>query len=136
MIATSVRRLCNVAAITLAVLSSGCSQPAPAPAVNPEVVTADSQPDFANKVWRVAGSPSAAEGTLYVFLSRRNAVIMSSTSRPALGTWKRNGTKALTMIEEGIAYPVEILELRRDLFRIRMSNPGEPVELTFARADQ
>jgi hypothetical protein len=34
------------------------------------------------------------------------------------------------MVEEGIAYAVKILELTQDRFRIRMRNPGEPVQLT------
>jgi hypothetical protein len=33
------------------------------------------------------------------------------------------------MIEEGIPYPTDILELTADRFRIRSHNPGEPVEI-------
>ena len=38
------------------------------------------------------------------------------------------------MVEEGITYAVEILELTRDRFSIRMRNPGEPVEMTLEPA--
>jgi hypothetical protein len=40
------------------------------------------------------------------------------------------------MLEEGIAYAVEILELTQDRFRIRMRNPGEPVEMTLVARDK
>jgi len=38
------------------------------------------------------------------------------------------------MVEDGIPYPVEILELTEDRFRIRTRNPGEPVEMTLVPA--
>ena len=52
-----------------------------------------------------------------------------------LGRWSyKDGS--LTITEEGQHYPVDILELTRDSFRIRMHSPGEPVVIRFAPADQ
>jgi hypothetical protein len=84
-------------------------------------------------VWRVRESSSVALGTLYVFLSEGTLVITSSNSKPALGRWKYEDG-ALTMVEEGISYKVDILKLSKDEFRIRNNNPGEPVEITLVPA--
>ena len=90
-------------------------------------------PSFVNRVWSVQSSNAVAPGQLYVFLSDGTLLIASSNGRPALGSWKQqDGT--FTMVEEGITYPVEILELTQDRFRIRMRNPGEPVEMTLVPA--
>jgi hypothetical protein len=72
---------------------------------------------------------NVAPGTLYVFLSEGTLLITSPNSKPALGTWKYEGG-ALTMVEEGIPYKVDILRLSKDEFRIRSNNPGQPVEIT------
>ena len=89
---------------------------------------------FINKVWKVDASPTIQKGQLYVFLSEGTLVVASSNGTPSLGTW-RYQKGALTMVEESIAYPVDILELSTDTFRLRMHNPGEPVELTLVPAD-
>ncbi len=72
--------------------------------------------------------------TLYVFLSDGTLVITSSNGTPALGTWKYDNGK-LTMVEESRPYEVEVLALGATEFRIRIHNPGEPVEITFVPAD-
>jgi hypothetical protein len=43
---------------------------------------------------------------------------------------------SLKITEESQEYAVDILELTRDSFRIRMHNPGEPVVIRFAPAEQ
>ncbi len=78
-------------------------------------------------------SNAVASGQLYVFLSEGTLVIASPNGTPALGRWKQEG-QTFTMVEEGISYAVEILELTQDRFRIRMRNPGEPVEMTLVPA--
>jgi len=83
--------------------------------------TADSAVSFVNTVWRVSNSSSVAPGTLYVFLSEGTLVITSPNNKPALGWWKYEGG-ALTMVEEGISYKVDILKLGKDEFRIRSNN--------------
>jgi len=39
------------------------------------------------------------------------------------------------MVEEGIAYETDILELRDDAFRILSHNPGKAVETTMVPAE-
>jgi hypothetical protein len=104
-----------------------------APAERRSGETADAAVSFVNKVWRVSNSSGVAPGTLYVFLSEGTLVITSPNSKPALGTWKYEGG-ALTMVEEGILYKVDILNLSEDKFRIRSNNPGDPVEITLVPA--
>lgn len=91
------------------------------------------QESFVNKVWQIKTSNSIEPGMLYVFLSDGTLVMASPSSQPSLGRWTRT-EKGLNLIEEGITYPTEILSLKRDEFRIRSLNPGEPVELQLAPA--
>ena len=112
----------RVLAVTALYVFAGCSTQPHRPA-----------PSFVNRVWSVQSSNAVAPGQIYVFLSDGTLVITSPNGRPALGGWKQqNGT--FTMVEESITYPVEILELTHDRFRIRMRNPGEPVEMTLVPA--
>jgi len=111
----------------------GCSQPEPGqdrePTPQPE-----RQATFVDRVWKVAESSSVAPGQLYVFLSEGTLVIASPNGKPALGTWNSEGG-TLTMVEEGIPYKVDILGLSETEFRIRIHNPGEPVEIRFVPSD-
>jgi len=90
-------------------------------------------PSFVNKVWRVSESSAVAPGTLYVFLSEGTLLITSDHSKPALGTWTQDGG-GLTMVEESIAYTVDILNLSAGEFRIRSHNPGGAVEIRMVPA--
>jgi hypothetical protein len=78
-------------------------------------------PGFVNKVWMVDRSPSVARGQLYIFLSEGTLVIASSTGTPSFGKWIDEGGM-LTMVEEGIPYKVDIVELTDDTFSIRVHN--------------
>lgn len=89
---------------------------------------------FVNRVWRVTASSAVAPGTLYVFMAESTLVIDGPGGTPAVGTWRRDGD-GLVMVEEGIAYPTDILELTAVVFRIRSHNPGQPVDITMAPAD-
>ncbi|MGH7503570.1 MAG: hypothetical protein ACREL7_17725 [Longimicrobiales bacterium] len=42
----------------------------------------------------------------------------------------------MTITEEGREYEVEILELNKDAFRIRIHGPGDPVDIRFKPAEQ
>ncbi|MBM7112022.1 hypothetical protein [Archangium primigenium] len=114
-----------------ALLLAGCATTSPKPAPAPTPVTAPT--GFVNKVWKVEASPQIQKGQLYVFLSEGTLVIASETGTPALGTW-RYEKGALTMVEESRPYPTDILELTANTFRLRMHNPGEPVEMTLVPA--
>ena len=87
-----------------------------------------------NRVWQVDSSTSVARGTLYVFLSEGTLIVTSANETPMVGAWTlRNDS--LTMVEEGIAYPTDILHLDARRFSIRSHNPGEPVDLTLVPAE-
>ena len=89
---------------------------------------------FVNRVWVVAESPQVAQGELRVFLSDGTLVMTSPHATPAFGTWSyKEGSLKIT--EESHEYAVDILELTRDSFRIRIHSPGEPVVIRFAPAD-
>jgi hypothetical protein len=114
--------------LAAAAFSPGCSKSAP-----PVRETA-APVSFVNKVWRVQSSSSIEPGMLYVFLSDGTLVISSPHGTPSLGTWKPAGA-GLTMIEDGRSYPVDVLKLSADEFRIMINNPGDAVEIAFAPAD-
>src|SRR6185503_9542832 len=128
-----------VATATLGLALAGCTgtktTPEPSRSTAAAPTPAPATPvTFVNTVWQVAESNAVAPGQLYVFLSEGTLVIASKTGKPSLGTWS-NAEGNLTMVEEGIPYQVEQLDLSRDAFRIRIHNPGEPVEIRFVRAD-
>ena len=115
------------------------AQPAPKPAAEPTPATAQAPAtaslSFVNRVWAVTESKQVAPGDLRVFLSDGTLVMASPNAKPALGSWRYQDGR-LTITEEGQEYPVDILFLRENAFRIRMHSPGEPVEILFASAEQ
>jgi len=90
-------------------------------------------PPFADKVWKVQASSAVAVDTTYTFLSNGTLVIDSHQGTPGYGRWTYVND-ALTMIEEGQAYPTDILRLDDETFEIRSNNPGEPVTITLVPA--
>ncbi|WP_411728674.1 hypothetical protein [Methyloglobulus sp.] len=90
---------------------------------------------FVNRVWVVAESGQVVPGELRVFLSEGTLVMASPHGIPALGTWRHHDGH-LTITEEGREYEVEILELGKNAFRIRIHGPGEPVNIRFTPAEQ
>ena len=108
---------------------AGCARPA----ASPPAPSAAAPVGFVNRVWKVQRSSSVSPETLYVFLSDGTLVITSPRGRPSLGTWKSEGGK-LTMVEEGLSYPVDVLALDAGRFSIRSHNPGEPVDIEMVPA--
>lgn len=114
------------------IITAGCV--APSLAAEPTVTApGDADARFVNKVWRVETSSGVAAGTLYVFLSDGTLLISSPYATPALGRWTFTDG-ALTMVEESIAYKVDVLKLDRETFVIRSHNPGEAVKISMVRA--
>lgn len=105
---------------------------ASAEATGEEVSTAAAS-SFVNRVWEVAESEQVAPGALRVFLADGTLVMASSQATSALGTWSYVDGR-LAIVEEGLRYDVDILELTADAFRIRIHSPGEPVEILFEPA--
>ena len=90
-------------------------------------------PTFADCVWRVVHSTAGTTGDYYVFLSDGSLLIASAHGTPSLGSWRGSGD-SLTVVEEGRPYPTAIRALTADTVAIRLTSPGAPVDLTFARA--
>jgi len=121
---------------------SACNNPAPAtvggnatPAVTTAAPTASTgEPckpaaPFIDRVWRVRESSAVARGTLYVFLSDGTLLVAADKQTPSFWRWTYE-KGALTMIEESVAYPTDILTLNDKEFTIRSHNPGEAVLIT------
>lgn len=131
------RNLGTVVAVLLAL--SGCSAPDSSPGMSARVTEAGvpttAPATFVNRIWVVAESGQVAVGEIRVFLPEGTLVMASPHGRPALGVWSyRDGH--LTITEEGLKYDVDILELNENTFRIRIHNPGEPVDIRFKPAGQ
>ncbi len=118
----------------LGLILTGCSEQSAPPESVPQV-PANTSPGFINIVWKVSESSSVASGTLYVFLSDGTLVVTSPHGKPILGTWKDIGG-ILTMVEEGIPYQVDVLNLSHSQFKIRSHNPGKPAEILFLPAER
>jgi hypothetical protein len=105
------------------------STPAPGPAGDPTAQV----PAFAGKVWRAQASTGVEAGTTYAFLADGTLVIDSPNGTPMHGHWSYDNDR-LVMVEEGISYATDILELDSDAFRIRSNNPGGSVEIALVPA--
>ena len=92
-------------------------------------------PAFAGKVWRVQSSSAGDPGSTYAFLTDGTLVIDSPHGTPMQGQWRYDDGK-LTMIEEGIAYPTDILRLDASAFQIRSHNPGGAVDIALVPAPE
>lgn len=105
--------------------------PSPAPSAAPAPPAAPIT--FVNRVWQVSESSAVDPGQLYVFLSEGTLVVASPTGTPSLGRWSRAGD-GLTMIEEGISHPTDIVALTATEFHLRSHNPGQPVDIRLVPA--
>ncbi len=90
-------------------------------------------PDFINTVWVVARSSAAEPGMLYAFLADSTLVMSSSHADAAFGTW-RYQDGALTLIERGRTYPVDLVSLSADSLSLVLRGPGVPVSMTLVPA--
>ncbi|MBU8975785.1 MULTISPECIES: hypothetical protein [unclassified Lysobacter] len=99
----------------------------------PTVAPAISPAAFADKVWKVKSSGSVEPDTVYAFLGDGTLVIDSPNATPMHGKWSFESGK-LTMVEEGIAYPTDILKLDANELHLRSHNPGQPVDIVLTAA--
>lgn len=105
------------------------------PVPQPADPSAGPLPAFVDRTWVVASSSAVAEGTRYRFVeSGRLEVTGPDATAPTTGTWRPLGEGRIELTEDGIAYPVDILEQRRDLLRLRALNPGPALELVLVPA--
>jgi hypothetical protein len=89
---------------------------------------------FTDKVWRVERPSDIAVGAFYIFLSDGTLIIKAPQAPPLVGAWSFEAG-VFTMVEEGIAYQIDVLALRPDEFLIRSRNPGPPVLVRLVPAD-
>jgi hypothetical protein len=90
---------------------------------------------FVDRVWRVEESATVERGQTYTFRSDGTLHIESPHGTPAEGTWVRSGD-GLTVTEDGIAYPVDIVSLTATGFQIRYHDPGgNTTDIRMAPAD-
>ncbi|HMB43640.1 MAG TPA: hypothetical protein VKM00_07135 [Luteimonas sp.] len=120
---------------------SACNNPAPATAngsaatvattaaTAPVVEPCKPAAPFIDRIWRVRESSAVAPGTLYIFLSDGTLLVAADKQAPSFWRWTYE-KGALTMIEESVAYPTDILSLNDKEFTIRSHNPGEAVLIT------
>jgi hypothetical protein len=97
--------------------SGDAAKPAPA-----------SAPAFVDKVWHVAPASAQEPGTTYIFLGNGVLVIDSPHGTPMRGRWSYVDG-ALTMTEEGVTYPTDILAMDAGHLNLRSHNPGGAVDI-------
>jgi hypothetical protein len=86
---------------------------------------------FADKVWRVEHGGDVEAGTAYVFLHDGTLVIAAPHGTPSAGKW-RYDVGRLTMVEEGVAYPTDVVSQDDTHLVLRSHNPGGFVDITLA----
>lgn len=107
------------------------AMPTPSSAATPSPTAA--APAFVDKVWRVAPSSSQQPGTTYTFLGGGALVIDAPGGTPMTGAWRQVDGR-LTMVEEGVAYPTDIVELDAAHLVLRSHNPGGSVLIPLVAA--
>ena len=125
------------ATTSVATQAAAVASPAPAPvsaSASASVATPSAaKPAFVDKVWRVTPSSAQQPGTTYTFLSGGALVIAAPGGTPMTGAWRQVDGR-LTMVEEGIAYPTDILELDVAHLVLRSHNPGGAVLIELVAA--
>ncbi len=110
--------------------------PPPLPEAAPAPAPEDDAPSFAGKVWRVVESGGVEPGTTYAFLADGTLVIQGPAGDPpGYGKW-RYEDGALTIEEEGIAYPTDILRADDARLELRSHNPGGTLDIRLEPAPE
>lgn len=117
---------------------SAAAQPsAPAletpPSMPPDGQADANAPAFVDKVWRVVSSTGVEPGTSYAFLADGTLVIENPIGNPpGYGKWRYQDGK-LTIEEEGIDYPTDILRSDENRLELRSHHPGGTLDITLER---
>ena len=90
-------------------------------------------PAFVDIPWKVSNSPGGQAGATYTFAHDGTLTIDAPGGTPSTGRWSYAGGK-LTMTEDGVAYPTDIVSLDGSHFVIRSHNPGGVVEIAMVAA--
>ena len=107
--------------------------PAAAPAP-PTPDMSDPRTVLAGTTWRVAPPDAADAGATYAFHEDGTLEVDSPHGTPMTGAWAVDGAGALSMTEEGIRYPVDLVVHDADHITLRSHNPGGVAEIVLERA--
>lgn len=108
------------------------TEPVTATTVDPSLVATPPE-GLVDRVWRVEQSNAVATGTRYTFLADGTLVIDADQGTPTRSRWMYEDG-ALTMFEDGLPYPTDVLSLDRDRLELRSNNPGPAVTMTLVPA--
>jgi len=103
----------------------------PAAPATPQMLPSSAEAPFADKVWRVERGGDVEPGTAYTFLHDGTLVIDAPHGTPSTGQWRYDVGK-LTMVEEGVAYPTDVVSQDATHLVLRSHNPGGSVDITLA----
>ena len=111
--------------------------PAPVESAQPSAnaaAPADPATVLAGRTWRVERRSDGGEiGSTYAFLADGTLVVDSAEGTPMTGSWRADGS-ALSLTEEGIAYPTDLVVRDADHVTLRSHNPGGVVEIALVAA--
>ena len=88
-------------------------------------------PAFVDIPWKVSDAAGGQVGTVYTFARDGTFTIDAPGGTPSTGRWTYTGGK-LTMTEDGVAYPTDIVSLDDTRFVIRSHNPGGAVDIAMS----
>lgn len=102
----------------------------PAPPTPP---MSDPRMVLAGTTWRVAPPDAADAGATYAFHEDGTLVVDSPHGTPMTGAWAVDAAGALSMTEEGMRYPTDLVVHDADHIMLRSHNPGGVVEIVLER---
>lgn len=109
------------------------AEPAPVGA-GPAPAAEAGAPAFVGKVWRVVESGGVAVGTRYTFLADGTLVIEAPAGNPpGYGKWTYADGK-LSIEEEGMSYPTDIVHSDANRLELRSHNPGGTLDIKLEHA--
>lgn len=112
------------------------ARPVPArPGNSAKPPTPASTPAFADKVWHVAPASAQEPGTTYIFFGDGVLVVDAPHGTPMRGRWSYVDGR-LTMTEEGVTYPTDVLAMDAGHLRLRSHNPGGSVDIVLVAAPE
>jgi hypothetical protein len=108
-------------------------EPAPAPTPTPVVPSPVTRaPTFVGAPWHAIAGSGVEAGTRYTFQPDGVLLVEAPSGTPAQGAW-RYENDALTMTEEGIDYPTDIVSQDATHLVLRSHNPGGTMDLVLER---
>ena len=90
--------------------------------------TTDTAPAFVDTVWRAGTNTGVEAGSTYTFRRDGTLRMTAPHGTPSTGRWRYENGK-LTMVEEGVAYPTDIVSQDATHLVLRSHNPGGSLEI-------